>query len=229
MDSLISQLPSYHIFRQNFSPEICNWMPFYWQGFQQTTRYTYRIDLTKTTDELWSGLSETARRQVRKAKKMGVNVEFSDDINQFLDLYHLTFARQGIRPPHSPMSIRNMYKACVVNQAAQLLIARDVQGQPHAAHLIIWNSDICYNILSGGDPYYRNSGAGSLVIWNAILHAKSLSRIFDFEGSMVEPIAHFFRNFGSIQTPYFSLKHIKSRRLAALYDLRTLMQSKSYP
>ena len=27
----------------NFAPAFTNWLPFYWKGYRQTTRYTYQI------------------------------------------------------------------------------------------------------------------------------------------------------------------------------------------
>src|SRR5689334_24058521 len=42
-----TQLSRYKLFFQAFHPSSSNWLPFYWSGFRQTTRYTYVIeDLT---------------------------------------------------------------------------------------------------------------------------------------------------------------------------------------
>ena len=38
---LIAQLPRFTFFLQNFSYQVTDWLPFYWEGFRQTTRYTY--------------------------------------------------------------------------------------------------------------------------------------------------------------------------------------------
>ena len=44
MRELIAQLPRFDLFRQTFAPALTNWLPFHWEGFQQTTFYTYRIE-----------------------------------------------------------------------------------------------------------------------------------------------------------------------------------------
>ena len=51
-------------------------------------------------------------------------------------------------------------------------------------------------MLGGTDIRFRSSGAQSLVLWKAIQHASTVSSVFDFEGSMVEGIENFFRQFG---------------------------------
>src|SRR5882762_10808904 len=38
MQELIAALPHFDLFRQTFAPQVTNWLPFYWQGFSQTTR-----------------------------------------------------------------------------------------------------------------------------------------------------------------------------------------------
>lgn len=51
--------------------------------------------------------------------------------------------------------------------------------------------------MSGADPAYRNSGAGSLLIWEGIKKAATLSKAFDFEGSNIMDIEKNFRTFGA--------------------------------
>ena len=60
--------------------------------------------------------------------------------------------------------------------------------------------------MSARDPgASRPAGANTLLYWEAIRLAAEVSRVFDFEGSMVEPIEHYFRGFGGRQTPYFCI------------------------
>lgn len=41
MNYFIDNLPKFDYFNMNFHYSITNWLPFYWRGFKQTTRYTY--------------------------------------------------------------------------------------------------------------------------------------------------------------------------------------------
>ena len=40
---IIESLPSFDKFLMAFTPNFTNWLPFFWQGFKQTTHYTYII------------------------------------------------------------------------------------------------------------------------------------------------------------------------------------------
>ena len=89
--------------------------------------------------------------------------------------------------------------------------------------MLVWNEHCAYYLMGGGDPELRSSGATSLAMWQAIQFAATVSRIFDFEGSMIEPIERFFRGFGAVQTPYLSLTHVRSKRVAVALGLRSTL------
>ena len=59
-------------------------------------------------------------------------------------------------------------------------------------------------------------------MWHAIQFAATVSRVVDFEGSMMEPVERFFRGFGAVQTPYFAIWHVRSRRAATEIALRSM-------
>jgi hypothetical protein len=59
-------------------------------------------------------------------------------------------------------------------------------------------------------------------MWEAIKFARSVTRQFNFEGSMIEPVERFFRAFGAVQTPYFQITKTNSRLLRLWQCLKTL-------
>src|SRR5690349_7699907 len=94
MSALFAQLPAHDLFSQNFHHSITNWLPLHWQGFDQTTRYTYVIDGLDDMDRIWAGFEADARRDIRRAREH-LAVRSETDIEHFLDLNDLTFKRQG--------------------------------------------------------------------------------------------------------------------------------------
>ena len=55
-----------------------------------------------------------------------------------------------------------------------------------------------------------NSGAIPLLLWHSIKFSSSVTRVFNFEGSMIRPIEYFFRGFGGKLTPYYEITKINS-------------------
>ena len=204
LGELIDTLPKLGNFHQAFHPGITNWLPFYWRGFQQTTRYTYRIEDTTDMDAVWQGTTESVRTDIKKARKL-LAVEANDDFAAVIDLHRMTLRRQGRSFAHTDDEMMALHRACLQRGCCRTLLARGADGQLHAGAYFIWDKSALYYYTSGADPALRNSGAGALLVWHGIELASKLGLCFDFEGSMHEPIERFFRSFGGRQVPYFVL------------------------
>lgn len=222
MNLLIDRLPKCDYFAQNFHYSITNWLPFYWRGFIATTLYTYVIENLNDIDLVWNNFRENIRREIRKAQKR-VTVKTDMDVDRFLDINSLTFERQSKTLPYSRELVRRLDAACIERQARQIFFAEDAQGNVHAAIYIVWDENSAYYLMGGGDPQLRNSGATSLLMWEAIKFAATVTKKFDFEGSMIESVERFFRAFGARQIPYFRVTRM-SRRMKLLMTGRELVK-----
>lgn len=224
MNALLEQLPKFDYFLQNWHYSNSNWLPFYWGGFEQTTLYTYVLPDLTDIDFIWNGLQENIRREIRKASGR-YNLSVRDDLTiyDFLKLNRMTFSRQGKKAHYTENFVVRLQVACKTHECSRILIAEDTDGKRHAGVFIVWDDNSAYYLMGGGDPELRNSGATSLCMWEAIKYASTVTKHFDFEGSMIEPVERFFRAFGAIQTPYFSISKTPSRLLRlrqALLSLR---------
>jgi CelD/BcsL family acetyltransferase involved in cellulose biosynthesis len=221
-DALIEQLPECDYFAQAFHPSVTNFLPWLWKGFTQHTLYTYQLDDLTDLDAIWKNFGENVRNQVRKAETQIV-INPSGDLETILDLNDMTFARQGLKAPYSREYVRRIEAACGPRNASLRLTAEDAQGRTHAALYLVHDPQSSHGLILAGDPALRNSGAGSLLLWQAIQMAARLTRTFDFGGSMLEPVETFFRNFGAKQVPYHHLSRM-SRRMKLLMAARELGQ-----
>lgn len=223
MQDLIKQLPAFDHFSQNWAWTNTNWLPFYWNGFQQSSRYSYILHNLTDTKALWDGLLANIRTDIKKASnRYHIKVHDNFTIDDFLKLNKKTFQRQGMEIPYTEEFVRKLDSACAERNARKILIAEDEQGRRHAGAYIVWDNNSAYYLMGGGDPELRNSGATSLCMWEAIQFAATVTQRFDFEGSMMEPVEKFFRAFGAAQTPYFSITKTPSRLLKTAFFLREL-------
>jgi len=207
-------LPEYDLFSQNFSPLESNWLPFYWKQFRGTVNYTYRLEDLTDLEKVWHGFRSNVRREIRKAEKQIV-VQNYTNIDRFIKLVKETFHRQGLKLPFTETVMKRLDKECAKRDARRILFAEDNRGRIHAALYLGWDQNTTYYLIGGGDPVLRTSGATSLLLWDAIQFSSSVSRVFDFEGSMIEPIERFFRSFGARQVPYLKITNM-SRRMQIL-------------
>ncbi|GAB6393876.1 MAG: GNAT family N-acetyltransferase [Bacteroidales bacterium] len=220
--TFIGELRQYSSFLQNFNYKVTDWLPFYWEGYRQTTRYTYLLKGINRQDTLWENMSPNIRRNIKKARE-NIAVRCGIPADDFLRICRLTFARRQTRPAHLDV-LKRLIAVCRERGQGDLWGGYDGNGRLHAAVFVVWQECSAYYLAGGSDPALRHSGAHSLVMWEAIQAVSAYTRLFDFEGSMIPGVERFFREFGAEQTPYFTI----SRGKTSLLD-RALIKLSNYP
>ena len=232
MTELISQLPAFHHFVQRFHPTLTNWMPFYWRGFDQTTYYTYVIDDLQALDRVFAEFKSNVRGKIRKASKL-VEVTSEGSIEDFYHLVEMSWRRQKLRPPYSREFLCGLDETLRKHESRELFFAVDAQGRRHSAILLTWDGSSSYLQFVGEDPDLRTSGAGSLLVWEAIRYTREVLGLgrFDFSGNMVEAIEEVRRSFGARQVPYFVISKDRRnpvQRALLWMDARRIRASREY-
>ncbi len=195
------RLAEERVFFQAFHPANQNWLPFYWNGFRQTTHFTYVLDNLQDLGRVWDGLEQNARTKIRKAQKLGLVVKRCGPELVF-NASVQSFERQKKPHPFSREYFERLFNSAKSNDAGECFAAVDSEGRVHDAVLLVWDCKRTYFLAGGGDSSLRNSGGGSLLVWHCLQFAAFRSRVFDFEGSMLEPVQTFFRSFGATQVAY---------------------------
>lgn len=98
---LIEQLPPLAAFEQDFNYTATNWLPFYWQDFRQTTRYSYVLDLTVSLETLEENLAPDYRNNKLPKAAEQVQVHTGNDLELFYRMHNQSFQRQGMAAPVS--------------------------------------------------------------------------------------------------------------------------------
>jgi hypothetical protein len=202
LTELIEALPEHDYFRQDFHFSTTNWLPFYWKGFSETTRYTCVLQNLEDLDAVWKGFDPELRSKILQAQE---HLKVADDlgIDAFLQTCEEVSLRQGNRYPYPRDLILRIHEACKVRNAGRMFFAIGSDNRIHSAIYVAWTPyAVCY-ILGGGKPdLIQTSDANCLLLWEAIRFAPTVAQRFDFEGSMVRPMVHFFRQFGARQMPH---------------------------
>lgn len=215
MEQLINQLPKTDKYIQYFHPAITNWLPFYWNGFEQSTRYTYIIDDLSDSEKLFKNLQGNIRREIAKAQK-SLTVSDCDEVQTLHQLKEKDFLQKGNEINYSKAYFNQIYQKLKAQDSCKAWIAKDVSGKPIASLLLVWDDESAYYLAGAVDPKNKNTGAMSLLMWTAILFSSSVTNAFNFEGSMIEPVERFFRSFGAKQIPYFEIRKTDSKLLKFL-------------
>lgn len=205
LKKIIAQIPHFHRLILRFNYNLKDWLPFYWAGFQQTTRYTYIIPNTSDLNAIFANFDSTMKREILHAQKL-YTIEQSDDFDLFLILKSAK--------DNTPLSIWHSLETVLKqNQRRKIYFARNLYGEIDATAYIVWDNMSTYYLASGTGNRGRKYSAMHFLLWQAIQDSAERNTVFDFEGSMIESIASFFKRFGSVQMPYFQITKFNSRLL----------------
>ena len=202
INDLLGQIPKKKNMQFVLAPENQYILPFRWAGYSFEPRFTYRINDLSDIDTLYNKLNKTAKKNIKTARNKVKIVDILDECVLF-DLMDKTFEVQGRKNPMSKKLISRILKECNEKNCGKYLAAVDLEGNVHSCAYFVYDKQVCYYLLGASDSKFRSSGAQSLVIWEGIKFASAHSKIFDFEGSMVEGIENFFRQFSTECVPYF--------------------------
>lgn len=222
-NELIEQIPAFDYFQQNANYELEDVLPFHWKGFENQIRYTYVLDDLSSLTQVWDGLAGRPRRAIRKAQRK-VGVHETQDVDLFIELYKKTFLRQGLDTPVNEQTIHRVFEAALRHNAAKILVAEDGAGTVHAGVFLLYDHRSTYYLMGGTDPTKRDSQALSLLLWEAIQFASTVSQRFDFEGSMIKSVEGFFRSFGATRKSYYSISK-KSLRFQLAWQARSIVRT----
>ncbi|RMG82545.1 MAG: GNAT family N-acetyltransferase [Bacteroidetes bacterium] len=213
---LLEKLPSYHNFNARFHERFTNWLPFYWKGCHQTTRYTYIIRYRNynSFDELQKQFSSRVLRNVKKALKHQVSVEEAVEVSEFLELNKATFRRQGLQVPYSQTVVEKLFNEGKKRQKVRIFTAYTSDKKAAASVFLVESNQTVYYLMGGISEEYKHTEANTLLFYEVIKRMFNEGKIeFNFEGSMIQSIEAYFRSFGAEQTPYYQIARTPSRIL----------------
>ena len=194
INQLLEQLPAYKSFNMVFDSSNEYILPYRWHGFRYMPEFSYRLRDLKDIDLLYSNFNKTVKKNIKSARNKTTIAEDSKP-EDLLELLNKTFEAQQRKNPIDGKLVIRIIKKAISRGNGKIIIAKDYDGNMHSGAFLLYDSRICYYLLGGSDSRFKSSGAQSLVLWEAIQFAATVSEQFDFEGSNVESIENFFRQF----------------------------------
>ena len=207
LQEAIKALPSLVAIDINLHPELSFFMPFQWAGYNVQPRFTYWLPLEAGYSDLKNQFSSSIRNHLKKAEKNGLSITKTHDFGSFLSLA----LRANVYSPSEAETFQAIWKAIAGHRSALILEARTPSGELAAVAAFI--PDVRNFIFFGNalSPSMRNSGAGSLLIAEAIRTAceSCQHEYFDFEGSMLPAVEQYFRAFNPEGKIYLNVQRKK--------------------
>jgi len=175
------------------------------EGFDIIDKVTYRIEDLHNLEEVEKNFSVNKRRQIKKAENLRV-VDLSAD--DFYSYHAACLKEQGKEISYSHEFFASLSAACEAHRASRIIAVGSDSEHIHAAAFLVYDKQTCYYLMPCYSQQYKDSGAGALLVWEAIQFAAQLGVAFDFEGSMIPGVANHYRQFGAVPTPFRAVERI---------------------
>lgn len=214
--SLLEQLPAHKSFKMTFDSANEYILPYRWLGYRYEPSFSYRLCSLEDVDQLQTNFNKTAKKNIRRAEKM-IYIDRTVDPDRLYDQLQKTFGNQNRKYPYPKSLCTKIVETATALGHGAMFSALDDSGNVHACSFLVYDDQCAYALLGGADPAYRGSGAKSLVWRDEIVFAASVSKMFDFEGSNIEGIENFVRQFGGSAVINYSVS--KQPLLADCLDM----------
>lgn len=201
---LVAALPAAHRVAIQCAPTLPDGLPLHWAGLSLQTRYSFILPLAEGEAQLWSKISESVQRRIKKARQNGLvfSTKVSSDTLATLITLQQKAGHDIFLGGNHTKALQKLTAYLKQHQLGEILAI--YQGETCLAAALFADFNGKRHYLTGAfHPEYPKSGAMSLLMWEAIRTANGC-HTFDFEGSMVASIAEFFRTFGATPVPYLA-------------------------
>lgn len=198
-------------FELNFHHSQNYWQPFYWNGYSQTTRYTYRFEDISDMEVLLNGMSHRKRQKPLAKAKEGFELRMDMNPSAFYDSYSAQLRSKGQKISYAKETFLSIHKAASERGQGQIFSMYDKSNGLHAVSLfVVWDSHSAYNLVIYIDEAYRSSGASTLIICEVVKFLSTKTKCYDFEGSMIKGVALKNQSFGAVLTPFSQISKISN-------------------
>ncbi|MEM9024748.1 MAG: GNAT family N-acetyltransferase, partial [Bacteroidota bacterium] len=148
--------------------------------------------------------AKSIRYDIEKAQRKGLRCATGSVVAPLVRLCR----EQGYYPSALLDKLPELWNAIAARDIGKLLYVYDPSGETVCGALFLQDGDTFTYLMASTASGFKNSGANSLLLSEALRIAQQQAglQLFDFEGSMVESIEHYFRGFGAKPRVYYNIQ-----------------------
>lgn len=204
----------------HFSPDVITFPELHVQN-----RKTLVLNLDESYEKLQGGYSQNTKRNIRRAAENKINIEESKDPDILIRLFRRNKGMElnSLKAEHYKL-LKKLMETGFQKGTGKMLLACTPDGKPCAGAFFLNYAYRHIFLFSATNSKAKSTGAMSLLIDSFILRQASHPGELDFEGSVIEGLARFYKSFGATERQY---QRIQINRLPK--PIRNLKKAISRP
>ncbi len=217
--ALVERLPRHSCLWIKCHHDVVDTLGFQAHGFSTGAHFTSEISPGEESD-LWLAMRDTARRVIRRASERLHVVELRDP-DEFMAFYDRNLRMRDLTNNYDGNVCAATLAECLTRNVGRITVAIDEKRRMQAAIVTVWDRRSSYYLMTTRTQY-ADSGAISLLIWDAIKDASANGRILDLDGFSKNGDIQFLTRFGGRITPRYSIERasMKYRLVKKITQLR---------
>ncbi len=161
------------------------------------------LQLADAYQSIYAGYRNDLKENIRKAE--AENLIYADgSINEAISLYQKLYSSRIEQVKQFDyLRFRLLCESLQNNHQCFVRKAADINGNTLATGLFLKDSKRVYNIMNTTLPAGRAKEANHFLLNKVIKEFCGQDLLFDFEGSALPGVKHFYDSFGAVDQPYF--------------------------
>jgi len=169
---------------------------------QLSSKKNFILNLNTTYEELYASFPENTKRNIKKGNNKNPNILDSITINEFLELKRQNSVTKLNQKNYDVLN--NLFNMLIEKGHGKILGIKNTENELLGAALFVRFGKRIIYLFSGSTEEGKNLRVMFSIVNKVITENANQNISLDFEGSMIEGIARFFKGFGAI----LSLIHI---------------------
>ena len=166
----------------------------------------YVLNLTESYESIAKRYSKNTIRNILKTQKEGLSLRNDIKINDFIDFYN-SVDRNFISI--NSAVLKKLLERAIEKKAITLLAVNNKNNEIIAALCLFHTGNRLVYLLPISNDEGKKSSAMFMLV-DYLIKSKAQSNLsLDFEGSLIEGIARFYKGFGAKNRPYFLVKRFR--------------------
>ena len=166
-------------------------------------RDNYILNLNKSYTDLFKNYSKGRKSNVKQTKNRQFLIKESKNIDALIEIFSMSKGEEIKRSKKDYEVLRSLvYEANKLNKVKVFYVSDENEMEVGGAIFIFHNNRITY-LFSAVNNRGREVNAISYLLDHLISKFAGKDYLLDFEGSMINGVAKFFKSFGSEMQPYY--------------------------
>jgi hypothetical protein len=169
-------------------------------------RKNFLLNLNDKYENLFKNYSKGLKGKVKQVKQQNFKIITTTDPAGIIELFRTNKSEDLKKLKESDYKkLKKLINTSIKNNCAEIKLIFLKNNLVAGAVFLFFKNRITY-FFSATSDIGKKSGAMSMILDEMICENSNKPFIFDFEGSMVDSIAKFFKSFGSTESLYLQFK-----------------------